>query len=383
MVDAYDVWFQLPPEVLLQRFHEANQLANGRLAQEWGGSGDVPMKQTIISSAQKRCFPDNDRPGELHCDAVPNSTMREDVYGDNTDDEWDISLHSIRPKFINSGTIMGPVGDMKRLFRHVTAKVEKTKAEGLRVESDQGLLGEVFGEQSLWRNLRRQWKNEPAGVPDEAIVMMQDSWEYHMGLDYEQGLFVSTYYEEYDGRIIPLNDKGAIEKASNSLGISPVRLDGVPEDLEDVSNPLVDLYKDRPPGEFEWGNLPLYADFFTTAVPAVLHHNAKKYGAKKRRTTWWDKTWYFPYLRDLVELNVRPGALKPLARLSTSAGELVYWPPTSNTEKRKARVFNKETMKGEGLHQMEFGDVCIYPGETEESEKHWYDEVYRDGKGAL
>lgn len=385
MVDAYDVWFQLPPEVLLRRFHETNQQANARLAHEWGSLEDVPMKQTIVVSGQKRCYPDNGRPSELHCDAVPESLMREDLYGDNTDDPWDTTRHQMRPRYVNSGTVMGPAGDMQRLFRRITEKVEREEAAGLEVYSDQGLLGEVFGEQSVWRNLRRKWQQAGSTeVPEEAIVMMQDTWEYHLGVDYKQGLFVSTFYEEYDGRILPLNDKEAVQKASSSLGISPVRLSGVPEDLEGVHNPLLDLYEDQPAEDFEWGKLPLYGDLYTTAVPAILHHNANLHGAKKRRTTWWDRPWFFQHLRALVTMQVQPSELKPLARLPTSGGELVYWPPSSNSKKRKVRIFNEDTIKGkEGLEEAEFGDVCMYAGETEASRKHWYDEVFRDGQGPL
>lgn len=383
MVDAHDVWFQLPPEALIRRFHETNQKANGRLAQQWGSFDDMPMKQTIVASAQKRCFPDNDRPAELHCNAVPESTLRQDTYGDWTDDPWDLTLHSMRPKFINSGIIMGPVRDMKRLFRHVVEKAERRKSEGLRVDSDQGLIGEVFGEQSVWRNIQRQAKATRTAISEAATRMMQDNWENHLGLDYEQVLSVSTYYEEFDGQFIPLDDKEAIRKASNKLGISPARLHGVPQDLKSIPNPLVNIYENKFPVDLAWGNQSLYADFYTTAVPAILHHNAKRYGAKERRTTWWDKTWYFPYLRDLVKSQIQPGGVKPLARLLTSAGQLVYWPVSSDGMKRKVREFNTTLTESDSMHEMEFSDVCKDPAETSASAQHWYDEVYRDGKGAL
>jgi hypothetical protein len=380
MVDAYDVWFQLPPVALLRRYHETNQQANARLAHQWGSDNGMPWRQTIVASSQERCFPDNGRPAELHCDAIPESPMREDLYGDNTDDPWDITYHHTRPRFANSGTIMGPVGDMRRLLRRLSDKAARAKAAGLTVYSDQGLLGEVFGEQSVWRNLREQWQREPVGVPEEVLVMMQDAWEFHLGVDYNQGLYVSTFYQKHDGHIMRLNDTDAIQRTSKSLDISPTRVEGIPDDLRGIPNPLLKLGEDVfSEEELDWSAMPLYVDFYTAAVPVILHHN----GAKKRRTTWWNQTWFFSHLRDLVEHHIQPGELEPLARVPSTDGELVYWPPSSNTKRRRARVFNPEAIREDGLEELGFAEVCKYMGETDLSARHWYDEVLRDGKGAL
>jgi hypothetical protein len=71
LTDSYDVWFQLPLDVLLKRYHDANRQANQRLASQWNGRGKPPMEQTIIISAQKKCFPPPSSGSVLHCDQLP------------------------------------------------------------------------------------------------------------------------------------------------------------------------------------------------------------------------------------------------------------------------------------------------------------------------
>ncbi|KAH7162075.1 hypothetical protein B0J13DRAFT_632887 [Dactylonectria estremocensis] len=383
IVDAYDVWFQLPPNMLLQRYHESNRKANARLAKQWGTSDEMPMKQTVIVSAQKRCFPTLKEGSNLHCDAVPESDLMPDVYGPQTDANAN-HYHEVRPRFMNSGSFMGPAGDMKRYFRRVKERLEKGLASELPYPGDQGIFAEIWGEQEVWRQWRRDFHSSLTGdLPNhEAAAFIQRDCEFHIGLDYSQNLFLPTVYEENDGRFISLNEKAVIEKHSKDLGISPIHLQGVPKDLVGTHNPLSDIVPKGSSETVDWGDMPLYADFFTTAVPVVLHHNAWKHGLKERRTKWWDQTWYFSHLRQLLEQQMKPRKLRPLVTLPTHNGQLVYFAPKSDAEKRKPRAYNQKTVKT-GFREIELDDVCRYEDETKDSREHWYDEVFRDGKGPM
>ncbi|KAF7548927.1 hypothetical protein G7Z17_g6733 [Cylindrodendrum hubeiense] len=375
ILDAYDAWFQLPPNILLHRYHESNKRANDRLAAQWGVADDIPMKQTIVVSAQKRCLPTSEEGSNLHCEALPESDLRPDAYGEKTDTEATY-YDNIRPRYMNSGSFMGPAVDMKRYFRRVKERLEKGLAEGLPFPGDQGIFAEIFGEQEVWRQWRRDFMGRFPNT--EAAAFMQRDGEFHVGLDYTQNLFIPTVYAENDGRFISLNNKSTIAQHSFALGISHVHLLGVPEDLVDTYNPLADIL----PGA-DWGEMALYADFFTTAVPVVLHHNAWKDGVKERRIWWWDQTWYFPHLRQLLELHLKPGKLRPLASLPAhNGGHLKYFAPKSDEEKRKPRAFSRDTVKT-GFDEIEFDAICRYENETKDSKKHWYDEVFRDNKGPI
>lgn len=383
IVDPYDIWFQLPPEVLLRRYHETNALANDYLAQLWGeDAGDMPMKQTIIASSQKRCYPPPETGFDPHCDILPESPLPDDTYGPGTDGDPAVNpngYHDIRPKYINTGTIMGPVRDVRRYFRRVLDKMDEMLATyEVPISSDQGIFSEIFGEQEVYRQWRREARFDPPEGPP-AIQLMSRDYEYHVGLDYYQTLAMTTAFAEEDGNFVVFENTSAIEAHSETLGISPPRLGKLPEDIENVHHPLDNKLVSHTAASYDWANFSLYADFFTTSVPVLLHHNG---GAKERRVRWWDRTWFFPHLRELVTAQLMPPAqLKSLARMPVQGGgDVVYWPPASDAARRLPRLHTLGSA-GEKLGTVKFDALCRY--EDERDDKHWYDEVFRDGKGGI
>ncbi|KAF7547343.1 hypothetical protein G7Z17_g7800 [Cylindrodendrum hubeiense] len=387
LADAYDVWWQLPPDVLIKRYHESNRLANERLAKEWGAPGKVPMQQTIIASVQKKCWPGREMGGNRHCNELPQSSARKDLYGKDTDIDPAMSsnknnpVHNTRPRWLNSGTMMGPVGDMKRYMRRVKERMDQLLPDQPDLRSDQLVFGDVYGEQEVWRTLLRHRQKE--FLYNDATKGLLESFEYKVGLDYSQQLFIPTVFEEVDGEMIRLNNETHIADQSRKLGIDPVRLKGIPEDIRSSAIPLKKVVDDTQHGALDWGDLPLYADYFSEAIPVAVHHNAHRDGLKKRRVWWWDRTWYFPYLRELVGAYLElPAELRPVATFATQGKEAVYWAPSSDMEKRKPRHFTPEA-RYMGLPELEFEALCRDPEEDAKSEHRWFDEVFRDGKGGL
>nr|RBQ85967.1 hypothetical protein FVER53263_06574 [Fusarium verticillioides] len=374
LTDSYDVWFQLPPEILLKRYHEANRQANQRLASQWNGRRKPPMEQTIIISAQKKCFPPPSSGSVLHCDQLPESPARKDLYGPNTDKDPEV-FHDVRPKYLNSGSMIGPVGDMRKYFRRVQERMQRGLVNGQDLYSDQGIFGEIFAEQEIWR---RWLRKNIVSRKDKSFDVMHSDFEYHVGLDYTQNLFIPTVFEEQDGDIIALNNETGVAERSESLGIE-TRLDGVPEDIRFSTNPL-NMHVLHDP--VEWGDMPVYADFYSTAIPVVVHHNAHKHEAKKRRYLWWDRIWFFPYLRQLIKAQLAIVEAEPLLEIAINGERLVYWESRSNITQKKPKTFIVDS--GEvSIVEREFGYVCRGKTEKAEAEKPWYDEVFRDGKGDL
>lgn len=366
IVDAFDVWFQLPPEVLLQRYHNINENANARLREQWQGPGPMPMQQTIVAGSEKNCWP---RPwiddNNLQCPYLPDSPIREDLYGPETDKNQTIR-HDLRPRYINGGVYMGKAGDMRRLFRRATGTMMGNIDKGKHLISEQGVTGQVFGEQEVWR----QWRRENPAPMSEALALVERDFEYHIGLDYYQVITVQTQNGDDDGRILTLNNQTAIDEYSQGLGIQPVRLRGVPDDIRTAQNPLEGLV-DKP----DWGEMPLYADFYTESVPVILHHNGIGEGQKARRQDWWHMPWFFKHLRQLVQRRLMPGEPAVLATVETENGPITYRPLDAETLGKKPRW-----MKGsatERLEEVEFDAICGAPNEP------WWEEVFRDGQGTL
>lgn len=390
MVDAYDIWFQLPPDILLYRYHQTTRTSNARLAEQWGGYEDMPMNTTIILSTQKKCYPPPESMSNLHCGALPESPLKNDLYGFNTDMNPELDpngYHNVRPKFLNSGSIMGPVGDLRRYLRRVKERLD-TKLINAKHEheiySDQGIFGEIFGEQEIWRQWRlERHQSQDEDLPqNEGTAMIEQDFEYHVGLSYWQDLFVTTVFGEVDGDFVLLSNTSDIEEHSQQLNITPTRLLGMPEDMMKATKPFGDLLVGDADQGPEWSDVPLYADFFTTSIPAILHHNAHKDGLKEKRVWWWDRTWYFLRLRELLSARLVPRKLLPLTRLPAIGGDLIYWPLLADAKNRLPRIFSPGTAK-KGLAIGQFEDLCRYPDEKAGSEQHWFDEVFRDGKGAI
>ncbi|KAF5638398.1 uncharacterized protein FTJAE_5304 [Fusarium tjaetaba] len=183
---------------------------------------------------------------------------------------------------------------------------------------------------------------------------MHSDFEYHVGLDYTQNLFIPTVFEEQDGEIIALNNETGIAEKSVSLGIEP-RLDGVPDDIQSFTNPL-NMHVLQDPAD--WGDMPVYVDFYSTAIP------------------------FFPYLHQLIKSQLNIVEAEPLLEIAVNGERLVYWESRSNVTQKMPKTFIVDS--GEVcIVKREFGYVCHAKTEKAEAEKPWYDEVFRDGMGDL
>ncbi|KAM0487339.1 hypothetical protein ACHAP7_001851 [Fusarium lateritium] len=302
ILDAHDIWLQLPPNTLLQRYVQINEAANRRVASLYGPRAPGSVHQTIIVSAQKGCVAPRDSISNLHCDDVPESTLPKNVYGPLTDFQlkrW----RFVRPRYVNSGSFMGPVGDMRRYFR----RVNDTLHEDI---------------------LRLGPKDELGG---------------------DQGIFTPRVK--------------------------------IPEDVAELEDPLTHFRNVTTP-RHGWSNLSLYTDFWTGSVPVALHHNAWRNNMKERRNTWWDKTWYFPYLRVLVGAKMNAGLSIALANVTLGNRSVQTWAYGSTRYPKVPRIFVKDGREW-NLQDISLNNVCRSVDDTMEEQKPWYDEVFRDGEGSL
>lgn len=220
LLDAYDSWLQLRPEVLMSRYHEINRGLYARAVKELGSTtiNQVGVTQSIIFSAQKACGP-FDLWNDVACYAQPESPLRKDLYGNDTDildPELHLPMH-FRPHWLNSGIVIGPVMDMRKMMRRATEKLETSNHQG----SDQYIFNEIFGTQQYHRELMRL-KNRglvrrftdslqkllgsytpsiadphPTHVPP--VLIPGQRVEYGIGIDYEISISHSAVMAEWDG----------------------------------------------------------------------------------------------------------------------------------------------------------------------------------------
>ncbi|EXA51583.1 hypothetical protein FOVG_00200 [Fusarium oxysporum f. sp. pisi HDV247] len=395
LVDAYDMWFQLPPSVLLERYHRLNSEADARIRKQWKDLGigtDSPIsppRQDIIVTTAKDCFPDSYSGSDPHYEHWPESPMPKDMYGEDTDKvPWSFDparkYKKVRPRCVNSGLIMGSMGGLRDALKRSKEKIDTVAMKGRQLWSDQALIGEVIGDQEIWREWMRHlgssWNGSAAfndrnsldrtvrDIADAALLGKR--FEFGIGLDYNFTTAPPTCSSEEDGYFVNLSNETNIREESQKAGVpGDIRIHGIPSELRNIKDKLL--------SSTNWGTTPLYTDFFFGTIPIAIHHNAYINGLKGfRLKNWWHKMWYYPHLRHLITQRLQPTSSPPtLAEIDLNGDKIAYKSPQED-KLRKARVFSP---KKPNFTPIDWDAVCQKPGHAVK----WLDELFGDDKGPL
>lgn len=231
-------------------------------------------------------------------------------------------------------------------------------------------------------------------------------FEYGFGLDYGQQLSAQLMWTKhdnglFDGAFVSLDNQTALNEYSTALGISPPRLhSSIVNEIRDVHNPLAQLTSNMKTKSFptDWGSLSLYADFFLESIPVMVHYNADMEW-KILRQVWWERPWFYRWLRKLLLWQVKLAASRedqpslPIANVTDyirndgrlEQVEYSYWYLAAEQSDKRARKmeFEKKTID-QPLRQMDFRAVCRYSDEQDEDQRRqWWEEVFRDGQGPI
>lgn len=331
ITDAFDLWFNLPAKTIVSRYHEIIKAEDEYTARLWGqGALDAGMRANSIFAADKGCF--GNKRDDHWCYMQPESSLSTELYGNNTDREmggWG-SYTSYRPRYLNSGVIMGPVRNLLATFQRAEDFMTSLgiNSEHDFWQSDQRILSMVYVEQQLARarqGLRNpQWKDNttvavenrtspytnPTFTPNLDIhpnipkIKFQTvtKQEGEVNLGYEHGIIVdfaarlSQTTNAADHEWAYLRYKGGYPENVPQLGDErDCRLDvksSLPKDLEGTSVPHGELLAQTDGNTttevLAWSDLPLYTNLCTGGVPAIIHHN----GDKSMREKQWPSLWY-------------------------------------------------------------------------------------------
>jgi len=155
VVDGFDVWFQLPSDILIGKY----------LAM-------IKGTEPILLGADKKCFPE-----EVFCTDLPESTLPDDIYGEETDlDEENVNN---RPRFVNSGMVIGFAGAMRELYSEMVPWLDE----------------DPYGDQVVFAEFYQ-------------------SRTHNMTLDFESQLFMNLAYAKDD--VVWMPDVYGISNSSRS-----------------------------------------------------------------------------------------------------------------------------------------------------------------------
>ncbi|KAM0320295.1 hypothetical protein ACHAPQ_009943 [Fusarium lateritium] len=197
IVDSFDVLAQLPAEVMIERYFDISRKSEQRLADQRGLTieqlHEVGIRQTILYGTGKMCFVGS--PNEPMCPLMPPSNSPRYKFGAKTENEDARFLDS---RYLNSGTIMGPVGDIRKFVRAVLdlvraddAKLDPNDEDKIRIHHmDQWFTAQLYVRQEYHRALDMNNGEYPADLSNLTSLPRprggpEDVTEYHVFVDFD------------------------------------------------------------------------------------------------------------------------------------------------------------------------------------------------------
>ncbi|KAJ1333007.1 hypothetical protein MN608_02997 [Microdochium nivale] len=338
MMDGFDAWFQLPGDVMIKRYYDTVAAGHRQNIEAYGQDlvNKHDMRDTVLFGSDKVCWPGGwERPA---CWAVPESRLPKKAFGPHTDIG---PLERLRPRWLNSGTIMGPVREVRDVFEAALRKIEENHV----TDSDQYYFGIVQGEQSYKRRLLKLQADQAQGKnvsemelfllpkhPDKDIPKQVKGTraEYYIGLDYESNMWQTiAYYDEYLTWVRHNISQHYISTMGDWNYQQPNYI--LPDDLVTLSpSPLAaseraGIHKSaitHLSGELSsWSTVPLVVNTASMTIPPVVHFTGKK----AYREIWWGRSWFYPHQKVLLESLRQRGPVKTGPHRDALAGAWTFF----------------------------------------------------------
>ena len=347
MLDGFDAWFQLPGDALIQRYYDVVNRAAQENLKIYGPEliKKFDIRDTVLFGPDKLCWPlGGERPA---CWAVPDSWMEPHAFGPDTDHGI---IEHVRPKWLNSGTIMGPAREMRDVFQATLDWIH----DAYSTDSDQFYFAELWGDQSYQRSLNKlDWdraQGKDVSKDEQFLLPPQDKnipeikkgqrTEYHIGLDFDSAIWQTiAFYDDYMTWVQQNLSSKYVRETSRI--VNRYHNFVLPDDLTSSStqlnphglalSPLEALARegDRSASQqyeglaaelYSWETLPLAINTISKTVPPILHFTGKK----GYREMWWPRNWFYPYQAQILRALRRRGPVKTGTRRESVAGAWTY-----------------------------------------------------------
>jgi hypothetical protein len=315
IIDGYDIIMQLPPDIMIQRYFDIVRAANKKLDSRLGSATVGPMKekprQSILLGPDKLCWPMDDR--RPACWAVPEDVgIPNNAFGKGSPGDIQRRL----PRWLNSGTIIGPVDDMREFFRGTIHRIGVAyNPDYEHRESDQMYMSDMWAEQEYMRTVEElKLRKEPTvpdndkslippGGPDNRFIPQytaRQKVEFHLSLDYESALFQTrAFYEDYY-TFIKFDQPGLAARITDNAAAS---LNFVPFDIrlptavrDSLGRLLASIHSNSTDIHALLAQTPLGTNVVTSHVFALFHCT----GPKDYVRDFWKKMWFYRRAKSLL-----------------------------------------------------------------------------------
>ncbi|KAK7203613.1 hypothetical protein BZA70DRAFT_312267 [Myxozyma melibiosi] len=296
IMDSYDTWFQLSFDTLLKRYYQIQEAdrkahyakyasvvaaadaqskgisvssssAPGGAAMEKRDADPFaqdqpqseqqqqlvpPYQEQVIFGADKVCWP-NARNSPA-CKNVPKSTLEDDIFGADTD--TDPYEFKVRPRWLNSGNIIGPAKVLREIYQRAFDVQQRAKVHF----SDQLILADIYGKGDL-----------PIRIDFESFLF-QTMTHSHVDVVYlyddEIDRDDETFSSVRDPATGPATEESEIPAEYRDESLISAAF------MRNASRRASDKY-------LAWNRVSGHC-------PVVLHFN----GPKIALETWWNKMWW-------------------------------------------------------------------------------------------
>ncbi|RCI12259.1 hypothetical protein L249_1339 [Ophiocordyceps polyrhachis-furcata BCC 54312] len=355
IVDGYDIIHQLPAEIVVERYFDVANRADGQLADRLNMSvadaRNGNLRQTLFWGPDKICFPFD--PRAPRCWAAPPSPLGVNAFGPKTGNgEFEFN----DPRWLNSGTVIGPVHDLRRLIDETMDEISATYDPHYDLrESDQYYVSNVWARQEYWRSKRRAVGGDVSGGPQDRVLPEKRSekheTELHVAIDYESHIFqTKAGYEPFlrrlafsdgDGNATTVNDD--VLHLGDQFKPYPILMPvSVRKALTRLYDDLPDVRRGVSAGEWIRA-ISLGVNLVTKHIYAVWHCTGLKDSFDEEyRLQWW-----YPYTMSLLKAAVK----------SSQAGQLISADAVDGRRWAPKKTFPSSLPSGDVLYGGAWSDA--------------------------
>ncbi|KAM0349121.1 hypothetical protein ACHAP4_010611 [Fusarium culmorum] len=271
------------------------------------------LRKILLWGVDKYCFP-RERDGP-QCRAVPESFLPHNVYGKHTQDR---NMRYADPRYLNSGTVIGPLGDLRDCVDAALILIEGTwNVTFNHRNSDQFYLGKLYARQEVNHTMAITGGSIPNLKGTRKIPQFSEfgteQKEYHMAVDHELA-FTCTQCAKVDWmRNIAFDRPGhhSVVKGNKPKKKHPFKPFTIQMPGLVVSN-LTKLYDaiDHTQPTNEWiKNVKMGTNITTGHIYPLYHRTCRKSNFMSR----YMDLWLYPMSRRLLEAASKAlGAKEPL-----------------------------------------------------------------------